>query len=178
MGGWICTHLINVLFIFLTDKFKSFYSLKLKAVSVGRNNTFYSTANSILGGKANIIIDSGTTLTLLPVDLYHNFAKAISNSINLQRTDDPNQFLEYCFETTTDDYKVPFIAMHFEGANLRLQRENVLIRVSDNVICLAFAGAQDNDISIYGNIAQINFLVGYDVTNMSLSFKPMNCVAM
>ncbi|KAA0039978.1 aspartic proteinase CDR1-like [Cucumis melo var. makuwa] len=164
--------------IYISDKFKSFYSLKLKAVSVERKNIFYVRARSSILGEANIIIDSGTTLTLLPADVYQNFAEAISNSINLQRTDDPNRFLNYCFATTTDDYKMPHIAMHFEGANVRLHRENVLVRVSDDVVCLAFASSQDNDISIYGNIAQINFLVGYDINNMSISFKRANCVAM
>lgn len=125
-----------------------------------------------------MIIDSGTTLTFLPMHLYNNFSTTISNSINLQRTNDPNQFLDYCFATTTDDYKAPPVTMHFEGADVPLPQENVFVRVSDDVVCLAFCPGQDNHIMIYGNIAQNNFLVGYDINTLSVSFKPADCIAM
>ncbi|CAK9328535.1 unnamed protein product [Citrullus colocynthis] len=163
--------------IYISDRFKSFYWLKLEGVSVGEKK-FEFPVSSILGGEANMIIDSGTTLTLLPMHLYNNFSTTISNSINLQRTNDPNQFLDYCFATTTDDYKAPPVTMHFEGADVPLPQENVFVRVSDDVVCLAFSPGQDNHIMIYGNIAQNNFLVGYDINTMSVSFKPADCVAM
>ncbi|XP_038907012.1 aspartic proteinase CDR1-like [Benincasa hispida] len=162
--------------IYTSDKFK-FYSVKLEAVSVGKNK-FDFPVYSVLGGKANIILDSGSTLTFLPVNLYNNFSKAISKSLNLKRTNDPEQLLDHCFVTTTDDYKLPLITMHFEGADVPLLRENVFIRVSDSVVCLAFGTHQDDDFMIFGNIAQTNFLVGYDIKNMLVSFKPMDCVAM
>ncbi|XP_038876324.1 aspartic proteinase CDR1-like [Benincasa hispida] len=166
--------------IYTSVKYKTFYSLKLEAVSVGENKFDFPIVSSRLGGEGNIIIDSGTTLTFLPVDLYNNFATTISDSINLQRTDDPNQFLDYCFATTTDDYEAPSVTMHFEGADVPLNRENVFIRISDDIVCLAFKASQDDQemIFIYGNISQNNFLVGYDIKNMVVSFKQADCVAM
>lgn len=149
-------------------------------MSVGESKFDFPVVSSRLGGEANIIIDSGTTLTLLPTDLYNNFATEISGSINLQRTNDPNQYLDDCYATTTDDYEAPPVTMHFEGADVPLQRENVFIRVSDDAVCLAFkaAGQDEDNIFIYGNISQNNFLVGYDTKNMSVSFKPADCVSM
>ncbi|CAK9328536.1 unnamed protein product [Citrullus colocynthis] len=166
--------------IYTSDSYKTFYSLKLEAVSVGESKFDFPVVSSRLGGEANIIIDSGTTLTLLPTDLYNNFATEISDSINLQRTNDPNQYLDDCYSTTTDDYEAPPVTMHFEGADVPLQRENVFIRVSNDAVCLAFkaAGQDEDNIFIYGNISQNNFLVGYDTKNMSVSFKPADCVSM
>ncbi|XP_023522447.1 aspartic proteinase CDR1-like [Cucurbita pepo subsp. pepo] len=72
----------------------------------------------------------------------------------------------------------PSVTVHFEGADVPLRRENVFVMVAENVVCLAFRGGDGQSISIYGNIAQINFIVGYDVTRNSVSFKPANCSAM
>ncbi|CAN0915134.1 Aspartic proteinase CDR1 [Linum grandiflorum] len=45
---------------------------------------------------------------------------------------------------------------------------------SDKVTCFAFL-PRDDGFSIYGNFAQQNFLVGYDLHNNAVSFKPSNC---
>ncbi|KAA0039977.1 aspartic proteinase CDR1-like [Cucumis melo var. makuwa] len=164
--------------IYTSDQYKTFYSLKLEAVSVGDNKFDFPEVSSKLGGEANIIIDSGTTLTYLPSDLMSNFGSAIADSINLPRAEDPSQFLDYCFSTTTDDYEVPSVTMHFEGADVPLQRENMFIRLSEDTICLAFGAFSDDNIFIYGNIAQSNFLVGYDIKNLAVSFQPAECNAM
>ncbi|XP_023514468.1 aspartic proteinase CDR1-like [Cucurbita pepo subsp. pepo] len=160
-----------------SDRFDSFYALNIEAMSVG-GKRFEFPAASALGDGSNVIIDSGTTLTILPTEFYSTFATAISNSISLERTEDPNQFLDFCFKTTNFDFVVPSVTVHFEGADVPLRRENVFVMVAENVVCLAFRGGDGQSISIYGNIAQINFIVGYDVTRNSVSFKPANCSAM
>ncbi|KAG6574812.1 Aspartic proteinase CDR1, partial [Cucurbita argyrosperma subsp. sororia] len=158
-------------------------------VPVGKsNNSSYLNfgSNAIVSGSGavstpfytsgNIIIDSGTTLTYIPEETYANFSNAISKLMDLKPTTGPIQFLNYCYETTTDDYKVPPVTVHFEGGNVNLERENLFIRVANNVVCLAFVAR--NDMFVYGNIAQTNFLVGYDTKKSSVSFKAANCATL
>ena len=155
--------------------FKGFYVLKVEAMSVG-SNKFNFTSTLLLESNGNIIIDSGTTLTYIPMETYANFSNAISKLMDLKPTTGPIQFLNYCYETTTDDYKVPPVTVHFEGGDVNLKRENLFIRVANNVVCLAFVAR--NDMFVYGNIAQTNFLVGYDTKKSSVSFKPSNCATL
>ncbi|XP_022958872.1 aspartic proteinase CDR1-like [Cucurbita moschata] len=154
--------------------FETFYVLKIEAMSVG-SNKFDFTSSLPFGTNGNIIIDSGTTLTFLPSDTYTSFSKAISEGMDLKPTTSPIQDLEYCFMTTTDNYKVPPVTVHFEGADVYLKRENLFVRVDNNVVCLAFMDSNGVGLQIYGNIAQTNFLVGYDIKKSTVSFKPANC---
>ncbi|KGN46270.1 aspartic proteinase CDR1 [Cucumis sativus] len=163
--------------IYSSAQYKTFYSLKLEAVSVGDTKFNFPEGASKLGGESNIIIDSGTTLTYLPSALLNSFGSAISQSMSLPHAQDPSEFLDYCFATTTDDYEMPPVTMHFEGADVPLQRENLFVRLSDDTICLAFGSFPDDNIFIYGNIAQSNFLVGYDIKNLAVSFQPAHCGA-
>ncbi|XP_022958874.1 aspartic proteinase CDR1-like [Cucurbita moschata] len=157
--------------------YKVFYVLKIEAMSVGSNKYNFS-SSSPFGTKGNIIIDSGTTLTFLQPDIFASFSEAISEVMDLKSTTSPIQTLEFCYESTTDDYKVPPVIAHFKGGKVNLKRENLFIRVADDVVCLAFVGnSEKNSMQIYGNIAQTNFLVGYNIKKSSVSFKPANCAA-
>ena len=164
------------MFIFVEGKYETFYVLNIEAVSVGSSKFDFS-SSSTFGTNGNIIIDSGTTLTFLPSDTYTSFSKAISEAMDLKPTTSPIQGVDYCYESTTDDYKVPPVTVHFEGADVSLKRENLFIRVDNNVVCLAFMDSNDSGLQIYGNIAQTNFLVGYDIKKSTVSFKPANCAA-
>ncbi|KAG6574810.1 Aspartic proteinase CDR1, partial [Cucurbita argyrosperma subsp. sororia] len=157
-------------------KYETFYVLNIEAMSVGSNKFDYS-SSSPFGTNGNIIIDSGTTLTFLPSDTYTSFSKAISDAMDLKPTTSPIQGVDYCYTTTTDDYKVPPVTVHFEGADVSLKRENLFVRVDNNVVCLAFMDSNGVGLQIYGNIAQTNFLVGYDIKKSTVSFKPANCAA-
>ncbi|CAN1270885.1 Aspartic proteinase CDR1 [Linum perenne] len=69
--------------------------------------------------------------------------------------------------------EVPTITMHFKGGDVKLSHVNVLIPMSDTVSCLAFLG--NDDVSIYGNSMQQDFVVGYDLVKRTVSFKPADC---
>ncbi|KAJ6320028.1 hypothetical protein OIU78_015425 [Salix suchowensis] len=124
-------------------------------------------------GEGNIIIDSGTTLTIVPEDFFSDFSSAVGNQVHGQRAEDPSGSLSVCYSATSD-LKVPAITAHFTGADVKLKSINTFIQVSDDVVCLAFAPTASG-ISIYGNVAQMNFLVGYNIQGKSLSFKPTDC---
>ncbi|KAA3486534.1 aspartic proteinase CDR1-like [Gossypium australe] len=45
--------------------------------------------------------------------------------------------------------------------------------VSEGMSCFTFSSFQG--LAIYGNLAQMNFLVSYDIENQVVSFKPTQC---
>lgn len=161
----------------------SFYFLRLEAMSVGRKRFQYysnsttsplATTSSSKLGKGNIIIDSGTTLTYLQKDFYNKLESAMSEGIKLERVNDTEHNLSLCYKTSLD-IKAPIITAHFAGgANVKLKASNTFIRLSKNVVCFAFKPAE-LDIAIFGNMAQRNFLVGYNLKKERLSFKPIDC---
>ncbi|CAN1794012.1 Aspartic proteinase CDR1 [Linum perenne] len=69
--------------------------------------------------------------------------------------------------------KVPPVTVHFQGADLAMTPDNIFIHVSDKIMCLAFYA--NDELSIYGNVAQQNFLIGYDLQKHTISFKPTDC---
>ncbi|KAB1226624.1 Aspartic proteinase CDR1 [Morella rubra] len=152
---------------------ETFYFLTLEAMSVG--DVRLESGDSSLSGdsKGNIIIDSGTTLTLLPKDFYSEFEAAVKKQIDLERDDRPRGGLSLCYKSASDDIAAPIITAHFTGADVKLNPSNTFVRVEDGVFCLAFSPSES--MSIYGNVAQMNFLVGYDTAEKTVSFKPTDC---
>ncbi|CAI0432858.1 unnamed protein product [Linum tenue] len=117
----------------------TFYFLQLEAVSVGSKKIAFQ--GSSIGGSGNIIIDSGTTLTLVPTDFFSQLSDAVETQVSGgTKTSDPEGFFSLCY---------------------------------DKVVCLAFYA--NDQLSIYGNVAQQNFLIGYDLPKQTLSFKPTDC---
>ncbi|CAN1245953.1 Aspartic proteinase CDR1 [Linum grandiflorum] len=65
------------------------------------------------------------------------------------------------------------ITSQVTGGDVELTQANTFLEVAEGVYCFAFAGS--NSLPIYGNVAQQNFLVGYDVKEGSVTFKPTDC---
>ncbi|KAK7343140.1 hypothetical protein VNO80_26103 [Phaseolus coccineus] len=146
------------------------YYLRLEALSVGSNRIEYG---SSVGGSGNIVIDSGTTLTVLPNDVYSKLETAVANAVMLLRVGDPNQVLNLCYEATFDELDVPVITAHFTGADVPLYYVNTFTQVAEEVVCLAFMASQTGPV--FGNLAQQNILVGYDLQQNSVSFRNTDC---
>ncbi|GKV13489.1 hypothetical protein SLEP1_g24491 [Rubroshorea leprosula] len=152
----------------------TFYILNLQAISVDdlRINFTGSIIETTLEGNF-IIIDSGTPLTILPSAFYTKLESLVAGKIRAKQVSDPNQDFNLCYEIKSD-FKVPRITVHFDGADVDLAPLNAFISVSEKVLCFAFA-PDDGGMAIYGNIAQTNFLIGYDTVKQTLSFKPSDC---
>ncbi|XP_057510803.1 aspartic proteinase CDR1-like [Actinidia eriantha] len=155
----------------------TFYFLTLEGLTVGHERLeFYSSSSSPNGfaasGNGNIIIDSGTTWTLVPPDLYSRLESSVRLAVGAKPVPDPQRLFSLCYRSS-DNITFPIITAHFTNADVKLNPVNTLLRTSTGLMCLAFAPI--NDIPIYGNVAQINFLVGYDLTKKTLSFKPTDC---
>ncbi|CAN1131715.1 Aspartic proteinase CDR1 [Linum perenne] len=149
----------------------TFYFLQLEAFSVGNKKIPFQ--GSSIGSSGNIIIDSGTTLTLVPTDFLSQLSDAVESQVTGgTKTSDPQGLLSLCY-VVNSNLKIPLITAHFKDADVALTSYNIFIEMSDTVTCLAFYG--NDELSIYGNIAQQNFLIGYDLQKQSLSFKPTDC---
>ncbi|GLT54049.1 hypothetical protein SLA2020_272820 [Shorea laevis] len=142
-------------------------------MSVGKKRLELGDSSYFGDPKGNIIIDSGTTLTLLPEDFYAKFESAVAEVIDLERVDDPNRMLSLCYKSASDDIGAPIITAHFSGADVKLNQVNTFVRVSEELLCFAFSASES--LFIFGNLAQMNFLVGYDTVAQTVSFKPTDC---
>ncbi|KAL6981526.1 Aspartic endopeptidase [Sarracenia purpurea var. burkii] len=160
----------------------TFYFLTLNAITVGTtrldlNSSSSSSTSSSLTATAknttgNIVIDSGTTLTLIPPDTYNDLVSAVKSAIGLTTVQDPLGQLDLCYNNS-DSLSIPNFTAHFAGADVKLNPVNTFVATSDGVVCLAFAKA--SDIAIFGNFAQMNKLVAYDLEKKTVSFKDTDC---
>ncbi|XP_030963042.1 aspartic proteinase CDR1-like [Quercus lobata] len=148
------------------------YFLTLEAMSVGSKRLEMSGSSGSEDLEGNIIIDSGTTLTTLPTEFYSTFESAVAEEIDLERGDDPSQFLSLCYKRTSDSIEIPITA-HFTGADVKLNPDTTFIQINEELSCMAFRANQE--ITIFGNLAQSNLLVGYDLVKKTVSFKPTDC---
>ncbi|KAK9696892.1 hypothetical protein RND81_08G003800 [Saponaria officinalis] len=150
----------------------TFYFLTLKAITFGKSkipfsrNPFTNQTN-----QGNIIIDSGSTLTYLPSDFFDDLYTTIKDVIHGEEVEDPTGYLKLCYNGGVDDLNIPNMIAHFDGGDVTWKSSNTFIQVSDGVTCLAIVPGG----AFIGNIAQSNFLIGYDLIEGKVSFKPMDC---
>ncbi|TQE09014.1 hypothetical protein C1H46_005397 [Malus baccata] len=156
---------------FLSNGSQTYYYLELQGISIG-DDYLKLEVSSRQSFKGNMIIDSGTTITTLPTKLYESFETAIRKAIHLEVAKDPTGILRLCYKTKPE-IDAPIVTVHFRSADVKLKSVNTFVRVREDVACLAFSPT--NDVGIYGNVAQMNFLVGFDLQERALSFKATNC---
>ncbi|KAE8693165.1 putative aspartic protease [Hibiscus syriacus] len=152
----------------------TYYYVTLEAVSVGDKRLPYgSFSSSSATEKGNIIIDSGTTLTFLQSKFYNSLESTLEEAIKVERVSDPKGLLSPCFKAGQDT-DLPTITFHFGGgAEVKLQPQNTFAQLQDDMVC--FTMVPSNDIAIFGNLSQMNFLVSYDLEERTVSFTPTDC---
>ncbi|KAH7525220.1 hypothetical protein FEM48_Zijuj06G0202000 [Ziziphus jujuba var. spinosa] len=163
----------------LTNASETYYYLQVEAISVGHKkfDFQYSNNNSNSSFKGNILIDSGTTYTFMPPELYKGMDSAIRRAIKLEVAEDPTNVSSLCFRTKSDIIvdDASTVTFHFKGADVKLSSSNTFLRVQQDIVCFAFIPV--DDIAIYGNIAQMDYLIGYDLDKELLYFKPTDCTS-
>ncbi|CAN6205607.1 unnamed protein product [Urochloa humidicola] len=157
----------------------TFYYLNLKSISLG------TTALSIppdafslkSDGSGGLIIDSGTTITMLVDAAYRQVRSAILSLVTLPMKDGSG--LDLCFalpSPTSAPPDMPSMTLHFDGADMVLQPESYMITYTDNSLwCLMMGRRRDGEPSILGNYQQQNMHILYDVGQETLSFAPAKC---
>ncbi|KAM0934051.1 putative nepenthesin [Dioscorea sansibarensis] len=154
-----------------------FYMITVHSITVGNDTIPYTSDDT------SIVVDTGTTVTYLPPTTLSRVIADLSKMINLTQTYDPQHYLPLCYSHSVEapPYPFPDITFTFEKpphdqVSLVLTPVQTFVHVSDDVICLAM---HDNNmaghIAIFGNVAQQNMHVGYDLQSNVLSFAPANC---
>lgn len=161
----------------------SFYYLSLQGITIGE--TLLPIKSSIFAlrddGSGGMIIDSGTTLTILVKSAFDVVKKEFTRQMKLVRfgRTRPYEDLEVCFDLSSHAQSlelVPKFIFHFEGTDLELPKENYFITDDRNKVgCLAMTSTNDTEMSIFGNIAQQNTFVVYDLAKETLSFVLTQC---
>ncbi|PHU08746.1 hypothetical protein BC332_20606 [Capsicum chinense] len=151
------------------ESLKSFYFLTLESISVGDKNLPFISSTISSNDQGNIFIDSGNTLTHVPSDFYASLEEALVASISAPRIDDPTSgHFKVCYASDLGTINAPKIVAHFTNADVELSPVNVFKPMDTSVIC--FAMVPTDGIPIYGNLAQMDFLIGYDLVANQLSF--------
>ncbi|CAN8316466.1 unnamed protein product [Cochlearia groenlandica] len=91
-----------------------------------------------------------------------------------KRVSDPHGLLTHCFGSGNAEIGLPEITVHFAGgADVKLSPINAFVKMSEDMVCLSMIPT--NEVAIYGNFAQMDFLVGYDLETRTVSFQRMDC---
>ncbi|KAE8720633.1 Detected protein of unknown function [Hibiscus syriacus] len=145
---------------------QTYYYLTLEGVTIGDK-----TVRSSLG-QGNVLTDSGTTLTYLEQDLYNGLEAMVKDGIGEEPVQHHSGMSGLCFKTG-DNINVPEMVFHFTGADLRLKSVNTF-EDDGNLACMLIFPTFEN-LSVFGNHAQINFQVEYDLLKRTVSFAPTDC---
>ncbi|KAG9154022.1 hypothetical protein Leryth_000522 [Lithospermum erythrorhizon] len=65
------------------------------------------------------------------------------------------------------------ITFHFTDADVLLKSKNTFIEVEAGLVCLAMVPS--TGVAIFGNLSQMDYLVGYDLVAGKVSFEPTDC---
>ncbi|XP_059071333.1 aspartic proteinase nepenthesin-1-like [Cryptomeria japonica] len=127
-------------------------------------------------GSGGMIIDSGTTVTILDQAAYSPLKEAIQSAIDLTPVDGSSTGLDLCYHTSSAHLTLPTLVFNFKGGvDYELPADNFFIQASENLLCLAMLGEPSGNPSIFGNIQQQNFHILYNNAQNTLSFKPTKC---
>uniref|UniRef100_A0A0E0PC15 Peptidase A1 domain-containing protein n=1 Tax=Oryza rufipogon TaxID=4529 RepID=A0A0E0PC15_ORYRU len=173
-----------------------FYSVALEAVSVGGKRI---QAQPELGdvdrdGNGGMVVDSGTTFTMLPSDTFARVADEFARAMAAARFTraegaEAQTGLAPCYHYSPSDRAVPPVALHFRGnATVALPRRNYFMGFKSeegrSVGCLMLmnVGGNNDDgedgggpAGTLGNFQQQGFEVVYDVDAGRVGFARRRC---
>ncbi|KAL8459619.1 hypothetical protein ACS0TY_036927 [Phlomoides rotata] len=158
----------------LTKEINTFYYLKLEGISVGKQRFKYYNSEQF-DDEGNIIIDSGTTLTFIPLELYQVVESALRSGIKATPVKDPHGTFNLCYKSQNGgEFNSPVVTAHFKGANVALAPRSIFVEVEEWLVCLTFLPSQD--LAIFGNLHQSGYLIGYDLLSKQISFLQTDCI--
>ncbi|CAA2949605.1 aspartic ase NANA, chloroplast-like [Olea europaea subsp. europaea] len=156
----------------------SYYGVNIKGISVGKKMLKFPDEVWDVKSGGGMILDSGTTATLLTEHAYEPVMAALTPSLkNFARSNLTIGQFDFCFDAKGyNESLVPRLVFHFaDGAQFEPPVENYVLDVGDGVRCLGFVQIPWPDQSIIGNIMQQNHLWEFDLANSRLSFGSSSC---
>ncbi|CAL9178196.1 unnamed protein product, partial [Musa hybrid cultivar] len=153
------------------------YYLSLQGISVGA--TLLPIPNTTLAlqsnGTGGLVIDSGTTFTLLTDPAHAMLKQALVSQMDLPVATVAGYDLCFSLPPDASGVSVPILVFHLDGADMAFPAANYfVVNSSAGLLCLAIFGSPFN-LSILGNFQQQNMHVVYDLAGGKLSFEPANC---
>ncbi|XP_058783812.1 aspartic proteinase CDR1-like [Vicia villosa] len=159
---------------------KDYYYLTVKAFSVGNKRIKYRgfKREGTNASTHNIIIDSGTPVSILPHRFYYRLESAMKKMVKLERFQFNEDLSRLCYNTTSKQQNFPPITIHFKGADVKIDSKGAFYSLfqGEEVKCFAFR-PYENGLGILGTMAQVNYLIGYDLNKNIVSFKPIDCTS-
>ncbi|ERN16893.1 hypothetical protein AMTR_s00057p00163870 [Amborella trichopoda] len=123
-------------------------------------------------------MDSGSTLTYLPNNLYLKVLITTGNVIgwDFEEVPDPQFGLCYQVNSKQDILRFQPFTFHFALDNQwKVEPQNLFLQVDGTKHCLSMATPPNVDFGIFGSHMQIDKYVQYDLGRKLLSFAPANC---
>ncbi|KAJ1437934.1 Xylanase inhibitor, C-terminal [Sesbania bispinosa] len=160
-------------------KLDTFYYVGVTGMSVGGRKVPIppSTFKIQPSGNGGIIVDSGTSITLLEVVAYEavrNVFVALTQHLKRAKAFDP---FDTCYDLSSQKMvTVPTVSFDMsDGQSWRLPVLGYMIPVDDKAtFCFAFAPSWF-PLSIIGNVQQQGTRVTFDLANSVVGFSPHNC---
>ncbi|GER41532.1 eukaryotic aspartyl protease family protein [Striga asiatica] len=161
--------------LILNQEYPSFYFIDIVSIAVEGSNLTIG-PDDFTGG---IIVDSGTVITRLPLDVYNSLSSKIKEVMIKEynySTAPSYDILDTCFVGKEKD-NAPSMSFTFQNnVQVDLDASNTFYAVNESLICLAFAGNTDpTDFTIFGNWQQKTFELVYDVAGGRLGFRRGMC---
>ena len=166
----------------LDTRMRPFYDVSLKAISVAGEFLKIPRAVWDVETGGGVILDSGTSLTVLVKPAYRAVVAALDRRLaGLPRVAmDP---FEYCYNWTSpstgrdlDDVEVPKLALHFAGsARMEPPAKSYVIDAAPGVKCIGVQEGPWPGVSVIGNILQQEHLWEFDLKNRRLRFQRSRC---
>lgn len=177
-----------------------FYCVGLNGISIGKKKIpAPAFLKSVDGeGSGGLVVDSGTTFTMLPASLYNSLVTEFDNRVgrfhNRAKDIEEKTGLGPCYYYDTVAY-VPSLVLHFVGneSSIVLPRENYLYefldggdeaRMKRKVGCMLIMNGGDEDElrggpgAILGNYQQQGFEILYDLEKGRVGFARRKCASL
>uniref|UniRef100_A0A1J3GMD7 Aspartic proteinase nepenthesin-2 n=1 Tax=Noccaea caerulescens TaxID=107243 RepID=A0A1J3GMD7_NOCCA len=176
-----------------------FYSVSLQGISIGKRNIPAPTMLRRVdrNGGGGIVVDSGTTFTMLPTKFYNSVVEEFDSRVGgvhdrADRVESGTGMSPcYYFNQTV---RVPALVLHFagNGSSVALPRRNYFYEFTDGgdgkgekrkVGCLMLMnGGDESELrggtgAILGNYQQQGFEVVYDLLNRRVGFAKRKCAS-
>ncbi|XVE52767.1 hypothetical protein DITRI_Ditri02bG0150000 [Diplodiscus trichospermus] len=131
----------------ITKYTQPFYYLSLEGVSIGDKT------RQAASSQGKIIIDSGTTLTVLESNFYNGLETMVKETIGAEPLQVPLRPYSLCYGADTR-INVPEMIFHFTGADLRLQPVNTF-EVNGDLNCMLIVPNKDSSSTEYSEDNQV-----------------------
>ncbi|CAL1401505.1 unnamed protein product [Linum trigynum] len=178
-----------------------FYTVGLEGISVGKRNipapAFLKKVDG--RGTGGLVVDSGTTFTMLPAGLYNSVVAEFENRVGRvherAREIEGNTGLSPCYYLNDAVASVPSLVLHFSGngSSVVMPRKNYFYEYVDGgngkkgkrkVGCLMLMnGGDEEELSggpgaTLGNYQQQGFEVVYDLEKSKVGFGRRECASL